>query len=442
MLPVVAIIGRPNVGKSTLFNRLTKSKAALVVDLPGVTRDRNYGFGKIGEHSYVLVDTAGVTDDIEQNTVVIKQINKAIVEAHIILFIVDAQAGLMPLDLDLAKQLRKFSKKIVLVINKIDGVNTNLAITDFFNLGFDKIAEISAKANRGINKLAEIFINEFDVHCKNIEPEVLVENAPIKVAIIGQPNVGKSTLINKILGEERVVVEDNPGTTRDSIYIPKRIGNQEYVLIDTAGVRRKSRVKETIEKFSVIKTLQAIEDAHVVVLLIDPQKGLVEQDLKLIENIITVGRSLVLAINKWDSISKDNQNKLQKTIHQELTFINFIKPITISALYGNGIKKLFHEINLAFGSATKVVPTNKLSLLLEQAVSGHQPPLSSNGKRIKLRYAHLGGHLPFRIIIHGNQVDKLPSQYKKYLSSFFREQLQLHGTVVNIELKKTDNPYI
>jgi GTP-binding protein len=443
MVPIITIIGRPNVGKSTLFNRLTRSKSALVVDLPGTTRDRNYGFGKIGEKSYIVVDTAGITDDVEQNKIVIKQINKAIVEAQVVLFVVDARAGLMPADLDVAKQLRKFNKKIILVVNKIDGVNVDTVSSDFFSLGFSKTIEISAKANKGINKLASEFINEFINELElDVTYELENQDSYIKVAIVGQPNAGKSTLINNILGEERVIVQDSPGTTRDSIYIPTKIGRYKYMLIDTAGVRRKARVKETIEKFSVLKTLQAIEDAQVVVLLIDAQKGIVEQDLKLVSSIIEAGRSLVLAINKWDSISKDSQNKLQKNIERELSFINFIKPMPISALHGSGIKKMFFAVVEAFESATKSVVTNKLSLLLEQAVAEHQPPLSSNGKRIKLRYAHLGGHLPFKIIIHGNQVNRLPDHYKKYLSSFFRERLQLQGTVVNIELKKSDNPYV
>ena len=439
MVPIITIIGRANVGKSSLFNRLTQSRAALVVDLPGTTMDRNYGVGKIGEKAYIIADTAGICADVNQNKTVIKQINNAIVEAEIVLFVVDAQSGLMPEDLDIAKQLRKFNKKIILVINKIDGVNINLVAGDFFSLGFSNVIEISAKANKGINKLASEFIGELQLdnisEHENQEPH-------IKVAIVGQPNVGKSTLINNILGEERLVVQDSPGTTRDSIYIPTQIGKHKYMLIDTAGVRRKARVKETLEKFSVLKTLQAIEDAQVVVLLIDAQKGIVEQDLKLVGSIITSGRSLVLVINKWDSINKDSQNRLQKNINKELSFINFIKPVAISALYGNGIKKIFPAVVEAFNSATKSVATNKLSLILEQAVSEHQPPLSSNGKRIKLRYAHLGGHLPFKIIIHGNQVDRLPDHYKKYLSNFFREKLQLKGTVVDIELKKSDNPYV
>ncbi len=455
MLPVVTIIGRPNVGKSTIFNRLTKTKAALVVDLPGTTRDRNYGFGKVGDNKYIVVDTAGINDEAEQNNIIINQVKKAIAEARIILFVVDATMGLMAEDLDLAKKLRKFSKKVILVINKIDGVNMEIASLDFFRLGFENIIEISAKANRGINKLGERFINEFSTDSKINNScdisDIIVDDSDknhseeypehIKVAIIGQPNVGKSTLINNILGEERVVVFDSPGTTRDSIYIPTQIGQHKYMLIDTAGVRRRSRIKDIVEKFSVIKTLQAIDHAQVVILLIDAQKGLVEQDLKLVECIVSAGRSIVIAVNKWDTITKDKQKKLQKNIQEELHFIYFIKPVPISALYGTGIRKVFNEVLAAFKSSIMPVATNKLSLLLQQAIEEHQPPLSK-GRRIKLRYAHLGGHLPFTIIIHGTQAESVPMQYKKYLSSFYREKLQLHGTMVNIVFKNSDNPYV
>jgi GTPase len=437
MLPVVTIVGRPNVGKSTLFNRLTKSRSALVMDLPGTTRDRNYGLGKIGEYSYLIVDTAGINDEIDS------QSKKAIIESKIVLLVVDAHSGLMASDYNIINQVRKFNKKIILVINKIDGVNLSLVINDFFNLGCEQIMQISAKANKGINKLAEAFIEQLELN-NNKTPQDTINciTNKIKVAIVGQPNVGKSTLINYLLQEDRVIVQDTPGTTRDSIYVDAKIGTDYYTLIDTAGVRRKARVKETLEKFSVIKTLQAIEDASVVILLIDATKGIVEQDLKLVGSIIDFGRSLVIAINKLDLISKEEQNKLQKNLNQELSFINFIKPCVISALHGRGIKHMFKLVAAAYESATKSINTNKLSLLLEQAVALHQPPLSSNGKRIKLRYAHLGGHLPFRVIIHGNQVKCLPNHYKKYLSSFFREKLELCGTMVNIELKQSNNPYI
>ena len=447
MLPIVTIIGRPNVGKSTLFNCLTNTKAALVFDLPGTTRDRNYGVGKLEQGSYILVDTAGIDEDFNKDLLISKQVKTAINEANLILLVVDAKAGLVADDLVLAKQLRKFSKKIILVINKIDGVNIDAVKLDFFALGFENIILLAARTNRGINNLKSQ-IQDHWIQTRSLldngSSELIInnnENNKIKVAIVGQPNVGKSTLINTILGEERVVVFDSPGTTRDSIYIPTKIGRQEYLLIDTAGVRRKAKIKQTLEKFSVIKTLQAINDAQVVLLLLDATKGVVEQDLKLIDFVINAGRSLVIAFNKWDLIQINEQQKLTKKLKAQLGFVDFIEPISISALQATKIKKIFTAIVKAHNSATLDVPTNKLSLLLEQAIAEHQPPLSK-GRRIKLRYAHLGGHLPFKIIIHGTQVDSLPLSYKKYLSNFYREKLQLEGTVVHIVTKNTDNPYV
>lgn len=437
MLPVVTIIGRPNVGKSSLFNRLTNSRAALVLDVPGTTVDRNYGIGKIDEQHYIVVDTAGIEYDIKQNPVIIKQIHAAIIEAQVVLFVVDAQEGLTIEDIQIAKLLRKFSKKITLVINKIDKVNPDIAANDFFSLGFNSIIKISAKANKKITTLVNEFITQLKIDGAPQEPL-----NSIKVAIIGQPNVGKSTLINNILKEDRLVVQDKPGTTRDSIYINTCIDQQLYTLIDTAGVRHKAKVKDILEKFSVIKTLEAIYDAQVVVLLIDAIKGVVEQDLKLVENIVNAGRSLVIAVNKFDSVNKEQQRMLAKSINRKLEFINFIKPINISALHGRGIKKLFAAILTTFKSSTIKVTTNKLSKLLERAILEHQPPVATNGRRIKLRYAHLGGHSPFTVVVHGNQVDKLPENYKKYLSNFFRNNLDLQGTIVKVELKKSENPYI
>ena len=447
MLPVVTIIGRPNVGKSTLFNRLTNTKDALVVDLPGTTRDRNYGIGNIGNQQYILIDTPGVDNQIDHKDPITSQVKKAIIDSQIILFIVDASAGIMAGDLDLSKRLRKFSKKVILVVNKIDGVNTNLAL-DFFKLGFNNVVQISAKANRGINNLINELINYSDSelfldidNTKNLSHIDFGLEESIKVAIVGQPNVGKSTLINTILGEERVVVFDNPGTTRDSISISTIFGKHKYTLIDTAGVRKKGKVKETLEKFSIIKTMESIKKASVVILLIEAKKGLVEQDFKLIDFIFKSGRSLVFAINKWDTINKIDQKKLLLNIKKDLIPIDFVNPTPIVAVKGTGIKKLFKEIILAFKSANLAVSTNKLNLLLQEAIASNQLPLSK-GRRIKLRYAHLGGYLPFRIIVHGTQAESLPDHYKKYLSNFFRQALQLYGTVVHIILKNSKNPYV
>lgn len=452
MSTVITIIGKPNVGKSTLFNRLTKTQAALVYDLPGTTIDRNYGIVEIAGDFYILIDTAGITGTKLEDILFIKQVEQAINESHIILFLVDAATGITTQDLNLAKKLRKFNRKLILVINKIDGINLDLARADFFKFGFVNFIEISAKYNRGINNLKNALATH--VHTDyNVITQLKGEEAdeeakdncyvdlPIKVAIIGQPNVGKSTLINNILKEDRVIVLDQPGTTRDSIYIPTQFGKDKYVLIDTAGIRKKSKIKDPLEKFSVIKSLQAINDSQVTVLLIDACKGIVEQDLKLIKCIITSGKGLVIAINKWDLIPEREHSKLLKKIKISLEFINFIEPIKISGLYGIGIKKFFHAILKVFKSATEEISTNKLTLLLKEAVSLNQPSIVK-GRRIKLRYAHLGGHFPFRIIIHGNQATNVPLHYKRYLSNFYREKLLLNGIVVEIIFKNSNNPYV
>jgi GTP-binding protein len=444
MLPTVTIIGRPNVGKSTLFNKLTKTKSALVVDFPGTTVDRNYGLAKINEQSCIVIDTAGIDDDAATHQSMLKQTKQAITEANLVLFMVNAQDGLMAEDLDLAKILRKFSKKVILVINKTDRVNIDQVKLDFYQLGFDNIEQIVAKSNRGISKLSDRISEIINPDGKIIQVDPSLENAAaIKVAIVGQPNVGKSTLINTILAEERVVACDNPGTTRDSIYIPTNISGQDYVLIDTAGVRRKAKVKQVVEKFSALKTLQAINDAEVAVMLIDATVGIVEQDLRIINIIIDRGASLIIAINKWDKINQEDRKQLQKNIKRKLEFLDFIQPVPISALYAKGVHKIFKEVLAVFKSATKTVATNKLSELLAQAVQLHQPPLAKSTKRrIKLRYAHLGGHFPFQIIIHGAQVDSLGGHYRRYLSNFFREQLNLKGTVVQLTFKNSHNPYV
>ena len=460
MLPVVAIIGRANVGKSTLFNCLTNSRAALVFDLPGTTIDRNYAIAKIADERYILVDTAGIEDRIDKSNIntnlIIAQINKAIQEATLVLLVMDPKSGITPEDVMIAKYLRKSNKKIILVINKIDGYNQETVQLDFFSLGFAEIVTIAAKYNRGINKLKNEIGQHLDSSITNngkllesgkINSPISVDNADdkskdaLKVAIVGQPNVGKSTLINNILGEERVVVQDRPGTTRDSIYIPATISNQEYLWIDTAGLRRKVKVKDPLEKFSAIKTLQAISNAIVVILLIDATKGLVEQDLKLIDIIVKAGRSLVVAVNKWDLIEVANRKKMLKALTTNLEFIDYIDVITISALNPKSVKKIFPALLKAYRAAMLSVTTNKLTLLLQQAIQTHQPPLS-NGRRIKLRYAHLGGHLPYRIVIHGNQVESLSNNYKKYLSSFYQKELNLYGTPVHIICKNTNNPYV
>lgn len=440
MVPVLAIVGRPNVGKSTLFNALTQSRTALVLDLPGTTRDRQYGEGRIGDKPYIVIDTGGIggTDQVVDDAVT-KQSWLAIAEADEVLFMVDGQAGVTNLDLAFAKQLRKIAKPIHLVVNKIDGLDVQLTLSEFFALGFQNPIPVAASKKRGLNKLMEQALANFSTLVEE-QPERDAQDSSIKVAIVGQPNVGKSTLINRILGEERVVVSDLAGTTRDSIFIPFERDNQQYTLIDTAGVRRKAKVSDTIEKFSVVKTLQAIEASNVVVLMIDATKGVTDQDLSLLDFIVEAGRALVIVINKWDGLSQTEKDAVKKPLGYRLQFVDFAIQHFISALHGTGVGNIFTSIKKAYNSAMKDLPTPKLTKILEELVTSHQPPLVQ-GRRIKLRYAHSGGHNPQRIIIHGNQTDHIPISYKRYLIKGFIDHLRLKGTPVVVQFKTGENPY-
>ncbi len=438
MLPVIAIVGRPNVGKSTLFNALTHTRDALVVDLPGTTRDRQYGEGKVGERPYIVIDTGGVggTENIVDASVT-KQSWLAIEEADVVLFMVDGQAGVTNVDLEFAKQLRKTTKPKFLIVNKTDGLDLQFALTDFYSLGCGEPIPIAASQKRGIAKLAEIFLANFPAQ----DEENVAERFPgIRVAIVGQPNVGKSTLVNRILGEERVVVSPVSGTTRDSIFIPFVRDGQEYTLIDTAGIRRKSRVDNTVEKFSVVKALQAIEACNVVVLLIDAKRGVTDQDLSLLDFIVESGRALVIAINKWDGLTAEEKEDVKKPLGYKLQFVDFAIQHFISALHGTGVGNIFASITKAYNSAMQELPTPLLTKLLEDIVTAHQPPLV-HGRRIRLRYAHTGGHNPPRIIVHGNQTEHISDSYKRYMAKAFIERLKLQGTPVIVQFKTGENPF-
>ncbi len=439
MYPVVALVGRPNVGKSTLFNALTQTRDALVVDLPGTTRDRQYGEGMVGAKKFIVIDTGGVggTDQIVDDDVT-KQSWLAIQEADVILFMVDAQNGVTNQDLLFAKQLRKVSKPIHLVVNKIDGLDVQITLSDFFSLGFDQPLPIAASQKRGVAKLMEYVLAGFPDNEQN--EEVAQRYPGIRVAFVGQPNVGKSTLVNRILGEERVIVSELSGTTRDSIFIPFTRDEQQYTLIDTAGVRRKAKVNNTVEKFSVVKTLQSIEAANVVVLLIDAHKGVTDQDLSLLDFIVESGRALVIAINKWDGLSQEQKEAIKKPLGYRLQFVEFAIQHFISALHGTGVGNLFTSIQKAYKSAMKELPTPLLTKLLEEIVTTHQPPLVQ-GRRIKLRYAHSGGHNPPRIIVHGNLTAHVPDSYKRYMIKAFIDGLKLQGTPVVVQFKTGENPY-
>ncbi|STY98956.1 GTP-binding protein EngA [Moraxella lacunata] len=435
---VVALIGRPNVGKSTLFNQLTKSRQALVADLAGLTRDRQYGDVFFENKSFIAIDTGGIgeADDGKGNIddYMATQSYTAIYEADMVVFVVDARAGLTPSDEEIARFLHTLGKPVFLVANKTDGVH-DASIAEFFGLGFGEPIPTSASHGKGVTSLLEIITADM--------PETVVEDSKadgLKLAIIGRPNVGKSTLVNRLLGEERVVVFDMPGTTRDSIYIPFEREGRTYTLIDTAGVRRRGRIDEKVEKFSVIKTLQAIKDANVVVLVIDAHEGIVDQDLHMLGYALDAGRAIVIAINKWDNLSQDQKDSVKIEMDRRFHFIPWVKIHLISALYGNGVGNLYPSIHKAYDASMFKVSTSRLTQILQDAVAAHQPPMVS-GRRIKLRYAHLGGHNPPVIVIHGNQTSSLPKSYQRYLENMYRDVFKLEGTPLHVEFKQNANPY-
>ena len=439
--PVLALVGRPNVGKSTLFNRLTRSREALVADQPGLTRDRKFGEGKLGPCQYIVIDTGGLSEEKEGvDSLMAAQSWLAVEQADWVLFLVDARDGLLPGDEQIAQRLRQTGKHVSLVVNKIDGMDTDAALSDFYRLGIEQVYAIAAEHGRGVTSMMNDLLHDYAQSEEETEAESGETYAGIKVAIIGRPNVGKSTLVNRILGEERVITFDMPGTTRDSIYLPFARDGQEYTLIDTAGVRRRGRINEAIEKFSVIKSLQAIEDAHVVVMLLDGQEGVTDQDASLLGFAIETGRALVIAINKWDGLSVDQKDKIRRELDIKLPFINFARVHFISALHGSGVGDLFTSIKQAYKAAMVEIPTPKLTRLLNDLVAANPPPLV-RGHRIKLRYAHQGGKNPPIIIIHGNQTGSVPDSYRRYLINAFRQHLRLQGTPLRIEFKTGENPF-
>ena len=514
MSKVVALVGRPNVGKSTLFNRLTKTRDALVADFPGLTRDRKYGRAMYNDYEYILIDTGGIDGSEEGiETRMAEQSLQAIDEADLVFFLVDARNGLTSGDYMIADYIRRHQKKTVLVANKIDGLDSDVATAELYALGISNIYPISATHGRGLSSLLDEVLapvlsdgeehelpqpgpfddpeaikwekgfdfldnvpmdkeaGGFDWHAWKLrhqkkddagytEGESGTEKAesgekkpendeehdgsfsdlPIKFAIVGRPNVGKSTLTNRMLGEERVIVYDMPGTTRDSIYIPLKKEDQEYIVIDTAGVRKRKKVNEAVEKFSVVKTLQAIEDSNVTILVIDANAGVTDQDLSLLSFIIQSGRSLVIAVNKWDGLDKEVKEKVKQDLELRLGFVDFAEIHFISALHGTGVGHLFESILSAYKSATTRVSTSKLNRILTMATQELQPPLS-NGRRVKLKYAHAGGYNPPRIIIHGNKTGDLTDAYKRYLNNYYRKSLHIIGTPISLEFHDSENPF-
>lgn len=480
MLPVVALVGRPNVGKSTLFNRLTKTRDALVADFPGLTRDRRYGQASYAENNFIVVDTGGI-DGTEEGIDVemAEQSLIAIDEADVVLFLVDARAGLTAADEAIADHLRKKDKPVFLAANKVDGIDADSYSAEFYSLALGDVYQIAAAHGRGINalldralvpvveRLAEEFKAELAAEAElenplpesfeyefaepeydengeiietNDEDAIPFEDLLIKFAIIGRPNVGKSTLTNRMLGEERVVVYDMPGTTRDSVYIPMTRNEQDYVIIDTAGVRRRGKIKIAVEKFSVVKTLQAIEDANVVLLILDATEGISDQDLSLLGFALNAGRSIVIAVNKWDGLDQSVKDDVKRELDRRLGFIDFARLHFISALHGTGVGHLYESIDEAYRSATKRISTSMVTRIMKMAQDDHQPPMH-RGRRIKLKYAHAGGYNPPRIVIHGNQVDQLPDSYKRYLMNYYRKALDVMGTPIKIEFREGENPF-
>ncbi len=438
MRPVVALIGRPNVGKSTLFNFLTKSRDALVADYPGLTRDRKYGVCERYDKPFVLIDTGGIVDEQDEIEAGMQsQTDYAIDEADFVLHLVDAHEGLLPEDQAIVAMLRKRNIEFVMVVNKIDGIDADIAISDFHQVGARKLYPIAAKQGRGV----ESMIEELFAELPELEPvHDAQQDDTTRIAIIGRPNAGKSTLINALLKEQRLVTSSVPGTTRDSVKIPFEYNKHSFTLIDTAGVRRKSKVREAIEKYSIVQTLDAISSAHVVICMVDVTQGLADQDSTLLEIVLREGRALVLAINKTDNASQDDYMQLNYALDTRYQYLSFVEKIKISTEKKVGLKKLMNAVVAANKSAAVDLSTSEANQLLEMAVEANVPPLVK-GRRIKLRYTHQGGSHPPTFVLYGSQTSKLPKAYIRYLENFFRNKLKLVGTPIRFLLRTPENPY-
>jgi GTP-binding protein len=439
VLPVIAIVGRPNVGKSTLFNALTRTRDALVADVPGVTRDRQYGISRVGATPCLLVDTGGLVSNAEGiDYLTAQQVHQAIEESELVLFVVSARDGLMAEDADIAALLRRSSRKVVMVANKIDGLDEDTALADFASLGMGDLLPVTATHRRGLEQMMKAVDRLLPPAPETTDEED--DSDRMRLAVVGRPNVGKSTLVNRLLGEQRVLAFDQPGTTRDTISTPLERDGQHYELIDTAGVRRRSKISEVVEKFSTIKALQAIDRAHVVVLMLDAREGLTDQDTTLLGHVLTQGRALVIALNKWDGLDEDHRKWVRSELDRKLTYVNWAQRVTISALHGSGIQELMNAVQLAWKSALKNFSTPELTRVLKQAFEAHQPPMKQ-GRVAKLRYAHPGGKLPPRIVIHGSRTDTIPDAYRRYLVNRFIKHFKLKGTPVFLSFRDSDNPY-
>ncbi len=443
MKPVIALVGRPNVGKSTLFNRLTGTRDAIVADFAGLTRDRHYGNGRVGRREFIVIDTGGFEPDAGEGSIfreMARQTRQAVAESDAVVFVVDARGGMSAQDHDIANYLRRLGKPCLLVANKAEGMTQGAQFVEFFELGLGEVLPVSAAHGQGVRSMIEAALERIPGLPPEDEEEPEAETGVIRLAVAGRPNVGKSTLINAWLGEERLVAFDMPGTTRDAIRVPFERNGQKFELIDTAGLRRKGKVFEAIEKFSVVKTLQAIESAHVVLLLLDATQGVTDQDAHIAGYILESGRAVVLAINKWDAVDAYQREQIERQIETRLVFLKFASMHLISAKKRQGLAPVWKSIAQAHASAMRKMPTPVLTRLLAEAVAFQAPPRSGGG-RPKMRYAHQGGMNPPVIVIHGNALDRVPDAYTRFLEGRFRKAFDLVGTPMRIEYRTADNPF-
>ena len=440
MLPTIALVGRPNVGKSTLFNKLTHSRDALVADVPGLTRDRRYGRCEIQEHPVTLIDTGGLFGEHVLADALTEQTALAVAEADLVVLVLDGRDGITAADEDVVTYLRRQNVPFLPIVNKIDGVSEIAVAADFAQFGFADLPMISASHSRGLQGLGDAIVARLATLDRLGAPEPVEELPGIRVAVVGRPNVGKSTLVNRMIGEERQVVFDMPGTTKDAIDIPFSRDDTDYVLIDTAGVRRKGKVSEVTEKFSVVKALQAMERAHVVILVIDASEGIVEQDLHVLDYALEAGAGLVVAINKWDGLGQQHRSDIERAIDRRLAFVPWLPIQKISALHGTGVGHLFGLVQRVYGAGEFDVSTSLLTRLVRNMVAAHPAP-SVNGRQIKVKVATRAGQHPPHVVVHGNQLDQLPASYKRYLENGFREALNLVGNPVRLELRAASNPF-
>ena len=443
MKPVIALVGRPNVGKSTLFNRLTRSRAALVADYPGLTRDRHYGEGRMGDRPFLVIDTGGFEPVVKEGVMqeMAKQTKQAVAEADVVVFIVDGRQGITPHDKAITDYLRKSGRPVILAVNKAEGMKYTAVVADFYELGLGDPLVISSAHGDGVHTLLDEALKTVPFSPAETEDEIEPGNKHIKLAIVGRPNVGKSTMINALLGEERVIAFDLPGTTRDAIEIPFERDGKQYTLVDTAGLRKRGKVFQAIEKFSVVKTLQAISEANVVLLLMDARQDISEQDAHIAGFVLESGRALVVGINKWDGLDQDKRKEVKSEVERKLHFLSFAKFHYVSALKSTGISALMRSIDSAYAAAMAKLSTPRLTRVLEEAVEHQQPPRKQGGTRPKLRYSHQGGQNPPIIVIHGNSLDAISDDYKRYLEKHFRDAFSLTGTPLRIEFRSGKNPF-